>query len=372
VRLHTRVVRAACGVLVVACAGALLVRVFAGVDLRALAAALGHAGRLAPIAALPFMAGMAADAAGIQILLAALGRPAPLATIFPIRVATEALHMTAPAGFVVADTAAVALLDARCDVPLGEGTVLVVARKWLVMRAHAAYIILGALLGSASLAIVSERLLGQRWIAVGVAFALALVPWALSAMLGAGFHGGAILARARRAAERLPWPALRERIHRFEAGAEEGDTLLARVGAARRATWSATLAFLCCWFAEAIETAVVLWLVGGRFDLPLAFAVETGVSLLRSVANVAPAGLGVQEAGYAGLLTAAGVGVDVAAAFVVLKRCKELFWIAVGYGLLAGLRGQRPAERCLRDRARIATAMTFRSAVSTSRTSTVP
>jgi uncharacterized membrane protein YbhN (UPF0104 family) len=67
-------------------------------------------------------------------------------------------------------------------------------------------------------------------------------------------------------------------------------------------------------------------------------AIETGVSLLRSIANIAPAGLGVQEAGYATLLTGAGVGVDTAAAFVLLKRCKELFWIAGGYALLAGMR----------------------------------
>jgi uncharacterized membrane protein YbhN (UPF0104 family) len=356
----------------VGCGGALLVRVFAGVDVHALGAALGHAGRLAPLAVLPFAAGMAADAAGMQLLLGALGRRASLATLLPIRVGTEALHLTAPAGFLVADTATAALLDARSGVPLGEGAVLVVARKWLVMRAHAAYIVLGAVLGAASLAAVSERLLGGRWTAVAIALGLALVPLGLSTALGLGFQGRSTLERVRRAAGRLPWPALRARLERLEGDAESGDALLTRVGRARAATWSATLAFLCCWLAEATETALILWLVGGRFDLPLALAIETAVSLLRSIANVAPAGLGVQEAGYAGLLTATGVGVDAAAAFVVLKRCKEVVWIAIGYALLAGLRRQRPAERCLRDRARIATAMTFSSAVSTRRTSTVP
>ena len=367
-----RVARAACGVVVVGCAGALLVRVFAGVDVHALLAALAHAGRLAPLAVLPFMAGMAADAAGMQMLLGAMGRPAPMSMLFPIRAATEALHMTAPAGFVVADTATAALLDTRCDVPLGEGAVLVVARKWLVMRAHALYIVLGAAVGAASLVTVSERLLGARWTALAVAFALALVPLSLSAVVGLGFRGGPTLARLQHAAERLPWAALKERVRRLRPGAETGDVLLARVGAAHGATGSATVAFLCCWVAEAVDTAFIAWLVTGRFDLPLAFAVETGVSLIRSVANVAPAGLGVQEAGYAGLLTATGVGVDAAAAFVVLKRCKEAFWIALGYALLAGLRGQRPAALALRDRTRIATAITLSSAVSARSTSTVP
>jgi glycosyltransferase 2 family protein len=366
------VIRIAGGAAAVACAGVLLLRVFGGVDAHAVLAALGHAGHLAPLAVLPFMAGMAADAAGMQVLLGALRRRVPLALLLPVRVATEALHMTAPAGFVVADTATAALLDARGGVPLGEGAVLAVARKWLVMRAHAIYITLGALVGAATLEVISEHLLGHRWTALAISLGLALVPLGLSSVLGLGFRGGATLARIQRVAERLPIPALRERVQRLHAGACTGDALLERVGSARGVAGPATLAFLCCWVAEAVDTAVVLWLVTGRFDLPLAFAVETGVSILRSIANVAPAGIGVQEAGYAGLLIATGVGADAAAAFVVLKRCKELFWIVAGYGMLAGLRGQRPAERRLRDRERTATAMRFSSAVSTSSTSTVP
>ena len=64
--------------------------------------------------------------------------------LLPIRVASEALHLTAPAGFVVADSATAALLDTRCGVPMAEGAVIAIARKWLVTRAHAAYIVLGA------------------------------------------------------------------------------------------------------------------------------------------------------------------------------------------------------------------------------------
>ena len=53
-----------------------------------------------------------------------------------------------------------------------------------------------------------------------------------------------------------------------------------------------------------------------------------------------PAGLGVQEVGYVALISAAGVAnpIAVAAAFSVVKRLKEAFWISVGYGLLARFR----------------------------------
>ena len=62
---------------------------------------------------------------------------------------------------------------------------------------------------------------------------------------------------------------------------------------------------------------------------------------MRSVGNFAPAGLGVQDAGYAVILQAMGLPGPTTAAFVLLKRGKELVWIAVGYALLMALR--RPA-----------------------------
>jgi hypothetical protein len=333
-----RVIRAVCGVAVVALAASLLARVFASVDLHAVAAVLVHAGPRAPLALLPFLLGMTADAAGMGWVLGALDRRLSLSALLPLRVATEALHMTAPAGFLVADATTAAVLGTKWGVPVGEGTVLAVARKWLVMRAHAVYIVFGTAVGASALAGVSRRFLGSPWIGVAVAAGLALVPLTLSVTVGLGFTGRSTLEKMRSAAERIPWPALRAKVRAFQSGAAKGDALLARVGADRAATNAASLAFLGCWIAEALDTAVILWIVTGRFDIAVALAVETGVSLLRSIGNVAPAGLGVQEVGYAGLLTSMGVGIDGAAAFVLLKRCKELVWIVVGFLLLAGFR----------------------------------
>jgi uncharacterized membrane protein YbhN (UPF0104 family) len=338
VSIESRVLRAGLGGLLVLCAGVVLYRVFAHVDVRATLEAMARAGRLAPVALAPFLAGMAADASGMTLLLGALGRPVGLSKVLKIRIATEALHMTAPAGFVVADAAAAGMLDAQHSVPVGDGAILAVARKWLVMRAHAIYITLGAVIGAGSLAVLSSRWSGGPHLAFLLALGLALVPLSLSLIVGAGFGQRGVVARLQGAAARLPWASARAHVARWRAGALACDAQMSKVGAARRETLVATACFLGCWLAEALETALLLWLVGGPFDLPLAMAIETAVSLLRSVANIAPAGLGVQEAGYATLLTGTGVAVDTAAAFVLLKRCKELFWIAGGYALLAGMR----------------------------------
>jgi len=107
---------------------------------------------------------------------------------------------------------------------------------------------------------------------------------------------------------------------------------------ARKATWSAAGAFLACWLVEAIDTAIVLRVLGVSLDFAFAMAAEGAISMLRSIGNVMPAGLGVQDAGYATLLPAMGVAPDAAAAFVLVKRGKELLWIAAGYALLAAIR----------------------------------
>ena len=268
--------------MVVVAAGALLLKAFAGIDVAAAWRAVAAAGRLAPLALAPFAVGMALDATGIGILLRALGRRVPPVRLMAIRVATEALHLTAPAGFVVADSATAALLDTRCGVPMAEGAVIAIARKWLVTRAHAAYIVLGAVCGAAALTGVSGRVLGARWLAWAVA-ASALAPLSLSLALGAGFRGQPALARLQRALGRIPWRALRDRVSRWRCGAVAVDGHLARVGTAHAATRLATASYFACWLVEAFETALILRLVGGPLNLGLAMTVEVGVSLVRSI-----------------------------------------------------------------------------------------
>jgi hypothetical protein len=318
----------------------LLRHAFAGVNAQATLHAVEDTGRWAPLALAPFVLIMALDATGMRILLGTLGRSVPVARLLPIRIATEALHLTAPAGFVVADSATAALLDARCGVPLGEGAVLAVARKWLVMRAHGTYIVLGATCGASILAAVSVHFLGNRVLPWAVA-ASALAPLGLSLGLGTQFGGKPAFGRLYAALGKLPWAALRDRLRRARGGAAKVDAHLSRVGASRASTHLATTAFFGAWLLESVETCILVRLAGGPLDFRLALAVEVGISLVRSVANVAPAGLGVQDASYAILLKATGLPGDASAAFVLLKRGKELVWIAVGYVLLAMLR--RPA-----------------------------
>jgi hypothetical protein len=205
------------------------------------------------------------------------------------------------------------------------------------MRAHALYICVGAACGATALAAVSQRVLGGPWLIWG-AVGSAAIPLSLSLGLGAWFQGRPALRRLQDLLAKLPWPAVRARVERWRSGATHVDGNVARVGSARAATWRAAAAFFGGWLVESLETAIVIRLVGGPLDLGMAMAVEVGITMVRSIGNIAPAGLGVQDAGYAVLLEAMGLPSHTTAAFVLLKRAKELAWIAVGYGLLAMMR----------------------------------
>ena len=94
------------------------------------------------------------------------------------------------------------------------------------------------------------------------------------------------------------------------------------------------------------ELGVASKLLGIDLSFAAVLAFEPVVSFARSAAFFIPAGLGVQDAGYMALLRAAGIpdAINRAAAFVLLKRFKELFWIAVGWMLLLA-NAPAPIER---------------------------
>jgi hypothetical protein len=77
--------------------------------------------------------------------------------------------------------------------------------------------------------------------------------------------------------------------------------------------------------------------VGVDAPLSAAMVIETALILVRAMAVPVPAGLGVQDLGYVLSLRALGVAdpTTVGAAFVLLKRGKDAFWVAAGFLLLS-------------------------------------
>jgi uncharacterized membrane protein YbhN (UPF0104 family) len=139
---------------------------------------------------------------------------------------------------------------------------------------------------------------------------------------------------------RVPWPRLSRWLETRQADAAATDGQVVRLRASRVATTTATLTFVVVWFFETLESALILRIVGASVPFTAVFAIEAGMSLVRSAAVVAPSGLGVVDLGYASVLPLLGADSGAAPAFVLLKRAKEVFWVLVGYAVLAALRAR--------------------------------
>jgi uncharacterized membrane protein YbhN (UPF0104 family) len=332
------------GITLVGCAvgAVMLARLVAKLDGHAAWTVVGAAGPAVAVGLVPFVLGMAADAYGLVVLLRALGHTTTLARVLPIRLASEALHATIPGGFVASDTATAVLLESRCGVPVRDGIVASLARKWLVMRSHSAYIAVGAVAGFAALGTISRSIVrgpNLPWIVL----ASALVPLVLATALRAGLLGRSTFTRLYGVLARIPWQRLARWLESRRHEAVASDAQSARLRASRGATALAGLAFLVCWCFESLESALLLRLAGVDLGLASIFAIEAGLSLVRSAIVVTPSGLGVVDMGYATVLSVLGADVGGVSAFLVLKRGKEVVWVLAGYTLLAAFHARLPS-----------------------------
>jgi hypothetical protein len=91
------------------------------------------------------------------------------------------------------------------------------------------------------------------------------------------------------------------------------------------------------WLLEGVETYLILRLLGADLGLVEVMSFDAALSVVRSAAVFAPAGIGVQDLGYLAVLEAYGVpgASGIAPAFVVLKRMKEALFVAVGFIVIA-------------------------------------
>jgi len=311
-------------------------------DVRGALPVIAAAGPVLALGLVPFLGQIALDALAWRTLLAGLGHRVAWYRLITIRLATEAVLQTMPGGSLIGESLKPYLLRRVAAVPLGHTVASVGLKRGLLALAEAGY--LGIALAAAhalytrcSPAIVGTE--GLAWYIAAAIAALAIVAIALLVTL----LSAAIADRARRALARLPSRRLRAGLEARRAGFAATDTALVALGRRPARLAIAWALLLAAWLIETAETFLLCRLVGADLDLVHVLAMEAAVVFARNVAFFVPAGLGVQDAGYLAFLAAYGVASPLAAAFVVVKRTKELIWIASGYLLLlAGQRRHRP------------------------------
>ena len=309
---------------------ALLALVLARVDLAAGARRLAAAGPLAALALLPAALVLGFDALGWRRLLAPLRRRrVPFGRVFAARVGGEAVSQTLPSAGLAGEAASAWYLSRYTEVTLGEAIGSLAARRVRVPQGHATVLVVAALVALAAPG-VPRKLAALDALAALVLLAAA----GLGSLL---LVRGAPFVRLQESLRQLPWAALRE-----WAGARVASLGVAHREAARpfvepwRTRFAAAACFALMFLTEVLETWALFRLVGAQIRFTQALAIEPLVSLLRALAFFVPAGLGVQDLSYVALLELVGAPqIQVAgAAFLLLKRAKEIAWATLGWSVL--------------------------------------
>jgi uncharacterized protein (TIRG00374 family) len=275
---------------------------------------------------------------------ALLGARPRFAPLVGVRLVVEAVMLGLPSGALVSESLQPWLLKRRCGVPFETAVVASVGRKFFVVVSHGLVLAVATLLTWPLLARVSRETIGRAglpWLLLGVsAFMIATFG------VGLALSGRARVAeRTRAGLDRLGGRWLRSWLERNALRFQRADDhLLDFFERERGALALPMLLYSAGWLVRGVETYVFLRLLGLDVPLLTALVVETAIIVVRSAAVPVPAGLGVQDVGYVLCLRALGVpeATTVGTAFVVLKRGKDLFWILLGFALLAI--GKREAE----------------------------
>jgi hypothetical protein len=324
------------GFVVVALAGLALVA--RNVDWPAAWRTLQRLGARAPLIAIPYAVVLALDSFGWRNTFEH-PQGVRVFELWRMRVATEAVSNSLPAGPAIGETLKALILQRRFRMPLTEAAANVVLAKFAIAIAQALFSVAALVLAAPTLQENSRSLLGRdglEWVAFVGAFAfLSVVSLGLWAVAR-----GKLFGRLLQRAVTFRDGRLRHRLERFLPLVERADHALGVVARVpRRQTVLAIVEFFAGFVCMGLENFVILSLLSSGVSVAQSIAMEALLALVRIGFFFLPSGLGAQEAGYYFALRAFGVAdpETLTAAFMVAKRAKELLWIGVGYAQLSSL-----------------------------------
>jgi uncharacterized protein (TIRG00374 family) len=280
---------------------------------------------------------LGSDALGWRRLVMNEGREISWWRLLQVRTAAEALGLSLPSGGVLAEGVAVYLLRSVCGVEAGLAVASLAARRFFIFLSFGLTLAASAVLGHSLLTGISPRVLGHAGLGWVVPLAAAVV---LAAAVGlrTALVGGELAGRVLRMLRRVPLRPVQRWAERQAGAFSEVDRQVVVALTGRRGgPVLTTIYYTGIWLSESCETFFILSLLGAGLSFRAVFSFEGLLTLIRGLAFFTPSGLGVQDLGYLAFLKGFGVAqaLDVGAAFVVVKRSKEIFWIIIGYLLLA-------------------------------------
>lgn len=302
-----------------------------GVGPGAILDVLEHLGWLTPLVALPYFTSYVMDCIGWWWILrpefgASRGnprRPPRLLQLFGMRAAGEAINAVTPTAYLGGEPLKAWLLQ-RYNIPLAPALASALVSKTALLLTQGGYVFLGLLVSL------------HRWrptasLSLAAAVGLLLGILAFRLMIGTQRRGlfRFLLVLMRR------WSRREALFASVEPDLHALDDCLQEFYATRAWDFSMCCAFhFLGWVVGSFEVYVALWLLGHPIEFPRAFAIDALSSVAKAAAIIVPGSLGVQEGGQVLIFVAFGLTAPLALTFGLLRRGRELLWIAYGFAVL--------------------------------------
>ncbi len=283
---------------------------------------------------IPFILEAIADCVAWRHLLPLEYRHVSLWKIFKARTGPEAVVMTVPMGPFISEPLKAWILFKIIDLRTSIGMASVIMRSCFLVLAQCSLVILVTLLSFGWLADLSPLVISRS----GLGYLLLLIALILFLVYAAFLllaSRSSVVKRLHNKLEHAPFAWIRKIWESTEHYFTELNEQFATFGGERKSSVIiAYLLYILPWVFQGIETYVILRLLGSEIPLLQALTIEGACGFLRSVAFIVPSGLGVQDAGYFLMLNGAGVSHPLSAAFIIVKRSREILWVSLGYGIL--------------------------------------
>ncbi|HXF91549.1 MAG TPA: lysylphosphatidylglycerol synthase transmembrane domain-containing protein [Nitrospiraceae bacterium] len=299
------------------------------------------AARLGPgalsVMLLPSAAMYVLEAYGWRLTLGPGAAAVPFWRLLVIRTAGEVVNMTTPTAYLGGEPLKAYLLK-RHRIPMVEGLASVVIAKTTMTVAQVCFILLGVALAFWSLEGASSS--GQTVLAAFVSVGLLAFGAAAFIMVQRRGIFTWLLTRLRALGVNVAYLEAREdKLRSLDK------TILEFYTRNRRGFYSSTGMFFLGWLAEALEVYVMIYYLGGPAELLSAVSIGALAVFIKGGTFFIPGSLGAQDGGNLLLLTAFGYSEVTGITFALLRRFRELVWIAIGLLCLAALGYRREPVR---------------------------
>ncbi len=270
------------------------------------------------------------DALGWRYTLDRHADRVPFGRLFMTRMAGEAVNFTTPAAYLGGEPVKAYMLS-RYNVPLVDGLASVITAKTTMILAEVLFILVGVGL-SATLLSRSGDVLMAGLVGFGVlGFGIGLFVF----VQRQGLFGG-VLRLLERLGIRIAW--LKERESTLQVLDEAIADFYKRD---HRRFFLSFLAFFGGWVVGTFEVYLTLYFLELPVDVLTAVAIEALAVFIKGATAFIPGSVGGQEAGIVLLCAAFGFPQAGAVTFALVRRVREIIWVA--FGLLA-LTAQSPAS----------------------------